>query len=61
VRELIFEVLLRGIKPLLALVIGLVAFAVAIGLAGAVPSAELAILCFLFGGMIVLLAQEGPI
>jgi hypothetical protein len=60
-RELVFELLLRGIKPALAVLVGLLAWIVAIGPFGAAPSAELLILSFLFGGMLVLLVQEGPI
>lgn len=60
-RELVFELLLRLIKPVLAALIALVAWAIATGPAGATGSAELALLCFLVGGMVVLLVQEGPI
>jgi hypothetical protein len=61
VRELIFELLLRLIKPILAGVIGLVAWLLATGPGGATGSAELGLLCYLVGGVIVLLVQEGPI
>jgi hypothetical protein len=60
-RELVFELLLRGIKPAIAVLVGLIAWVVAVGPMGAAPSAELGLLSFLFGGMLVLLVQEGPI
>ncbi|MHB8958416.1 MAG: hypothetical protein ACYDAN_02195 [Candidatus Limnocylindrales bacterium] len=60
-RELVFEVLLRLVKPILAATIGLAAWLLAIGPGGAAGSAELALLCFLVGGMVVLLVGEGPI
>jgi hypothetical protein len=60
-RELVFELLLRGIKPAGAVLVALLVWFVAIGPVGATPSAELGILSFLFGGMMVLLVQEGPI
>jgi len=60
-RELVFEMLLRLPKVILAAVIGLVAWAIAVGPIGAAPSVELWILCFLGGGMVVLLVQESPI
>ena len=60
-RELVFELLLRLIKPVLAAVIGLVAWLLATGPGGATGSAELGLICYLVGGVIVLLVQEGPI
>ena len=60
-RELLFEVLLRLVKPVLAAVIGLVAWLVVTGPGGAGGSAELALLCLVFGGITVLLVQDGPI
>jgi lipopolysaccharide export LptBFGC system permease protein LptF len=61
VRELVFELLLRLVKPALAALIGLLAWALATGPGGASGSAELGLLCFAVGGVIVLLVQEGPI
>jgi hypothetical protein len=61
VRELLFELLLRLPKVVLATVVAIVAWWAATGLAGAAPSAELWILCFIGGGTFVLLVQEGPI
>jgi len=60
-RELVFELLLRLVKPILAGVIGLLAWLIAIGPGGATGSAELALVCFAVGGVFVLLVQEGPI
>ena len=60
-REIVFELLLRLVKPILAAVIGLVAWLLATGPAGATGSAELGLVCYLVGGVVVLLAQEGPI
>jgi hypothetical protein len=60
-REIVYELLLRLIKPLLAALIGLVPWLLATGPGGATASAELAILCFLAGGMMILLVGEGPI
>ena len=60
-RELVFELLLRLPKVILATVVGLIAWVLAVGPAGASPSAELWILCFIGGAAFVLLVQEGPI
>ena len=60
-RELVFEILLRLPKVILATVIGLIAWGIATGIAGAPPTAELWMLCFIGGGTFVLLVQEGPI
>ena len=60
-RELAFKILLRLPKLLLATAIGLVAWWVATVLVGAPSSAELWVLCFIGGGVFVLLVQEGPI
>jgi hypothetical protein len=60
-REIVYELLLRLIKPILAAVIGLVPWLLATGPGGASASAELAIVCFLAGGMTILLVGEGPI
>jgi hypothetical protein len=60
-RELVFELLLRGIKPLFAVLVALLVWAVALGLLSATPTVELGILCFLAGGLLVLLVQGGPI
>jgi len=61
VRELLVEILLRLVKPALAAVAGVVAWAVAVGPFGAAPSGELALLAWVAGVAFVLLVQEGPI
>ncbi len=60
-RELTFELLLRLIKPALAALVGLVAWLLVTGPGGAAGSAELGLLCYAVGGVVVLLVQEGPI
>jgi len=60
-RELVFEMALRLVKPIFAAIIGLVAWLLATAIGGAAGSAELAMICFLVGGVLVLLVQEGPI
>jgi hypothetical protein len=61
VRELVFELLLRLVKPVLAAVVGLVAWLLVTGPGGAMGSAELGLLCFMAGGVVILLVGEGPI
>jgi hypothetical protein len=60
-RELLLELLLRLVKPLLAALIGVVAWLLATGPGGANGSAELGLVCYLVGAAVVLLVQEGPI
>ena len=60
-RELVFELLLRLVKPILAVIIGLAAWLLAIGPGGATGSAELGLICFAVGGVVVVLVGEGPI
>jgi len=60
-RELVFELLLRLIKPLAALVLGTIVWLAVTSIGGASGSAELAILCWLAGAGLVLLVAEGPI
>jgi hypothetical protein len=60
-RELVYELLLRGPKVLLATFVGIIAWGVFTSLVGAQPTPELWILCFIGGGIFVLLVQEGPI
>jgi predicted membrane protein len=61
VRELLFELLLRLPKVILATAVALIAWWLATSFAGAASSAELWMLCFIGGGVFVLLVQEGPI
>jgi type III secretory pathway component EscS len=60
-RELLVEVLLRLPKVIVAAVVGLIAWLIATGVAGATGSVELWLLCWLGGAALVLLIQEGPI
>ena len=58
--NLIIELLLRLIKPLIAVLLGLGVYAVAVAL-GEPASVSLALLSFLCGAAFILLVQEGPI
>jgi hypothetical protein len=60
-RELVFEILLRLVKPLIAALLGLAVWAVLVGPGGVAGSAELALLCWLSGAAFILLAQESPL
>lgn len=59
--NLVIEMLLRLIKPLLAVLLGGLVYWIATGLLGASGSVELALLSILCGAAFILLAQEGPI
>ena len=59
--NLVIEMLLRLIKPVLAVLVGGLIYWIATGLGGAPGSVELALLSILCGAAFVLLAQEGPI
>ena len=58
---LVFEILLRLAKAAAAAILGLVAYAVAVGPLGATGSVELALLCWLAGAAFILLVETGPI
>ena len=60
-RELFYELALRLPKVIIATLLGVLAYAIATGVGGAPASVELWILCFIGGGIFVLLVQEGPI
>jgi hypothetical protein len=60
-RELLVEILLRLAKALLAAILGLVVWLVAVGPLGATGSIELALLCWLSAAAFILLVQESPI
>ena len=59
--NLVFEVLLRLVKAAAAAILGLVVYAVVVGLLGVAGSAELALLCWLAGAAFILLVETGPI
>ena len=59
--NLVFEVLLRLAKAAAAAILGVLAYAVAVGLLGATGSVELALLCWLAGAALVLLVETSPI
>ena len=58
--NLIVELLLRLAKAGAAALVGLVVYLVAIGLLGAAPSVELALLCWLSGAAFLLLVESSP-
>ena len=58
--DLVIELLLRLIKPLIAVLLGLGVYVVAVAL-GEPASVSLALLSFLCGAAFILLVQEGPI
>lgn len=60
-QELVFEVLLRLAKALAAVILGALVFWVAVGVLGAAPTVELALLCWLSGAAFILVVQESPI
>jgi len=60
-RELVFEILLRLTKALAAALVGLLIWLVAVGPLGADASVTLALLCWLSGGVFILLVEESPI
>jgi hypothetical protein len=60
-RELVAEILLRLLKPLLAALLAMLLWVVLVGAAGAAHSVELALLCWLAAAAFVLLAQESPL
>jgi len=60
-RELVFEILLRLSKALVAAVVGLLVWLVAVGPLGAEESVQLALLAWLSGAAFILLVEESPI
>ena len=59
--SLVFEILLRLAKAGAAAVVGLVVYLIAIGLLGAAPSVELALLSWLSGAAFLLLIESSPL
>jgi hypothetical protein len=58
---LVNEILLRLAKAIAALVVAIVLWALLVGAAGATPSVELALLCWLSGAAFILLVESSPI
>ena len=59
--NLVFEVLLRLVKALAALVLGVILWVVLVGPLGAAATPELALLCWLSGAAFILLVESSPI
>lgn len=59
--NLVFEILLRLLKPAVAVMLGALLYWVLTGVVGAAGSAELALLSFLSAAALVLIVQESPI
>ncbi len=59
--NLVAEILLRLGKALAAGVVGLILWALLVGVAGAPPTAELALLAWLSGAAFVLLVESSPL
>jgi hypothetical protein len=59
--NLVFEILLRLAKAGAAALLGLLAYAIAVGPLGAAGSVELGLLCWLSGAAFILLVETGPI
>ena len=59
--SLFYEVLLRLAKAGVALLLGMLLFAVLVGPLGAVASPDLALLCWLSGAAFILLVETSPI
>ena len=59
--HLAFEIILRLAKSAVALVAGVLIYAVVTGPIGATPSPELALLAWLSGAAFVLLVESSPI
>ncbi len=58
---LVFEIVLRLVKAAAAALVGLLVFVVAVGLLGADPSVELALLSWVSGAAFILLVETSPI
>ena len=60
-RELVFEVLLRLSRVLLATIVGLIVWGFATGPLGAAGSVELWLVCWLSGAAFILLLDRSPL
>jgi len=61
VSNLVFEILLRLAKAGAALVLGLILYAILVGVLGNAGSVELALLCWLSGAAFILLVETSPL
>jgi len=61
VSNLVAEILLRLLKPLAALLLGLLIYGLLVGPLGAAPSPTLGLLCLVAAGVLILLIQESPL
>ena len=59
--NLVFEIALRLLKALAALLLGLILYAVLTGVLGNPGSIELALLCWLSGAAFIVLVETSPI
>jgi hypothetical protein len=59
--QLINEILLRFVKPLIAGLIGLGLFGIAVGLLRVTPTFEVAALSYVAGAAIILLMETSPL
>jgi hypothetical protein len=59
--NLVFEILLRLAKAGVALVLGIVLYAILVGPLGVGGSTELALLCWLSGAAFILLVETSPL
>jgi hypothetical protein len=59
--ELVSEILLRAAKVVVAIVVGVVLYALITGPLGVAGSAELGLLSFVAGGVTVLLMESSPL
>jgi hypothetical protein len=60
VRELLFEVLVRLAKLVLAGLVGLVVYALLVGPFGVAGTPVLALLAWIAGALVILLVETGP-
>ena len=59
--NLVVEILLRLIKPAIALLLAVIAWILAVLVLGNAPTVELALLCWLGGAAFVVLVESGPL
>jgi hypothetical protein len=59
VKELVTEILIRAVKPLLAAILGLVIYAVLVGPLGVTGSPIVALQAWIAGALVVLLVETG--